>query len=76
MKNRAKWQIKQYRDKEDPTIDSYSITLDSQYEGWRTDSGYNGYGLPKKLAEWICNVLNESEKECPFLMKYGMWNEK
>jgi len=34
--------------------------------GWGTDSGWNGYGLPYKVAKWICDRLNESNKKCPY----------
>ena len=70
------WKIHQDREKEDDSLHSYSITLDVNYEGWRTDSGYDGYGLPKELALWICEVLNESTKECPFTFKFGYWKKK
>jgi hypothetical protein len=44
--------------------------------GWKTDSGYDGYGLPKELAQWICDILNESEKKCPFsISEYGSWEK-
>ena len=65
-----KWYIKQDRDysEEDQKIHSYTITTDPKYSGWNTDSGHTGYGLPKELAEWICNKLNESFEEPPFVV--------
>ncbi len=69
-----KWKIHQDREIDDPEIDSYTLTTQTDKGGWHTDSGYNGYGLPKNLAQWICDVLNESNKECPYKMdSYGCW---
>jgi len=69
-----KWQIHQDRYVDNPTLYSYSITLNEKYGGWETDSGQDSYGLPKELAQWICDILNTSEKVCPFDMsKYGDW---
>jgi hypothetical protein len=66
------WKIRP--DREEKHYDNiYSITLDSEYEGWTTDSGTPGYGLPKELAQWICDKLNEHKDECPYHMKWGMW---
>lgn len=56
--------------------DRFSITMDTRYGGWETDSGCNGYGLPYVLAKWICDVLNQSESECPFEMRNGTWERK
>lgn len=53
----------------------YSITLDPKESGWRTDSGYAGYGLPKELAQWICDVLNKHGKDCPYVMNNGFWEK-
>lgn len=72
-----KWQIHQDREKDDPEIDSYTITLDGYCGGWNTDSGYNGYGLPKDLAQWICDTLNNSTVQVPYVMdKYGYWHRR
>jgi hypothetical protein len=80
MKNRNKWYIKQdrYYSPERALQHSFTITLDPEAPGWNTDFGYEVYGLPKELAQWICDILNKSEKECPFHMKCGKWvkNEK
>ena len=52
----------------------YSITLKENVPGWRTDSGYVGYGLPKELAQWICDTLNKHGKDCPYEMdEFGCW---
>ncbi len=69
------WKIHQDRE-EDDSLNSYSITLDGEYGGWRTDSGYDGYGLPKELAIWICEILNQSKKECPFTFEFGCWKKE
>lgn len=45
---------------------TWTITTNSRYAGWNTDGGYPGYGLPKELAQWICDRLNESNEECPY----------
>ena len=38
------------------------------------DMGYaDGYGLPKEIAQWICDMLNECGEECPYKMHYGFW---
>jgi hypothetical protein len=52
-----------------------SLTLDVKYGGWQTDGGYEGYGLPKDLAQWICDVLNE-RNDCPYIMFHGCWRKK
>lgn len=75
--NNSKWKILQDRDEDCPELNSYTITLNENYTGWNTDSGYDGYGLPKELAEWICETLNTYGKDCPFTMcKYGIWERK
>lgn len=71
-----KWQIHQDRDEDEPEIRSYSITLGKEYGGWNTDSGYEGYGLPKELAQWICDTLNKNNESCPYKMnKWGSWQK-
>lgn len=60
-----------------PTDERWSITLNSEKGGWKTDSAYEGYGLSLKLAQWMCDVLNEKIHECPFTMdQWGYWKEK
>ena len=51
----------------------YSITLNPKESGWHTDGGYQGYGLPKELAQWICDTLNTHGKDCPYTMYGGWW---
>jgi hypothetical protein len=71
------WQVHLDRDQEHEEEDHrYSITLDEKYGGWRTDSGYEGYGLPKGLAQWICETLNKNGKDCPYEMICGYWTKK
>lgn len=71
-----KWNIHQDREEDDPDLESYSITLNPEYGGWNTDSGYNGYGLPKQLAKWICKILNDSKQVPPYQMdQYGYWKK-
>jgi hypothetical protein len=73
-----KWEIHIDRDfVDDLEIESYSITLNKKWGGWNTDSGYEGYGLPKELAIWICDILNQSDEKPPYEMdKYGSWVKK
>ncbi len=54
----------------------YSITLNESFGGWNTDSGHEGYGLPKELAEWICKTLNQCPENCPYEMKLRNWEKK
>ena len=74
-KSKNKWYIKQnrYFSEEAEKLHSYTITTDPEFCGWETDHGYDRYGLPKELAQWICDVLNESGKEPPFIMKSYTW---
>ena len=73
-----KWKIHQDLYPIDPEIDAYTIVLSNQEDqgGWDTDSGTDGYGLPKELAQWICDILNESGKDCPYIMDSGYWRKK
>lgn len=68
---KMKWKI--HLDREVSDDRAYSITLNEKYGGWRTDSGYPGYGLPKDLAQWICDVLNKFGHDCPYEMNEGDW---
>ena len=71
MRNRVKWSVHIEECRKDSKYEEgsrYTITLDAKTPGWRTDSGYEGYGLPKPLAQWICDRLNESDVECPYKM--------
>jgi hypothetical protein len=71
------WYIHQDRDEDDPDIDSYTITTNSKYGGWDTDSGYMGYGLNKELAQWICDRLNECGKNPPYAInRHGDWEKQ
>lgn len=78
MKKEYKWSLHLETSHCDDGESRYSLTTDSKYAGWNTDSGYNGYGLPKELAEWICKILNKSNEEPPMIMGSHMWikNEK
>lgn len=73
-----KWYVHLDRDdrKEYEKEPRYSITTDIETSGWRTDSGYEGYGLPKELAQWICDTLNKHGKDCPYIMDNGYWGKK
>lgn len=74
-----KWHVHLDREDNDPEYAEeprYSITTNPKYEGWKTDSGSMGYGLPKELAQWICDVLNKHGKDCPYKMSYDCWEKK
>lgn len=64
----SEWFIKQDRffSREDQELHSWTITTDPEYCGWETDSGHEKYGLPKELAQWICDRLNECGQEPPY----------
>ncbi len=67
---KIKWYIKQQRDKSEhnDSIQSWTITTNPEYCGWITDSGCDEYGLPKELAQWICDKLNAQDEKPPFIM--------
>ncbi len=72
------WAIYQERDdtEEDAEINSWTITNNPEHYGWDTDGGYGGYGLPKELAQWICDVLNKADQDCPYFNTgWGYWKE-
>lgn len=46
---------------DDPESRRWTITRRPGVGGWNTDSSYDGYGLPKALAEWLARVANEAE---------------
>ena len=73
-----KWQVHLDRDEREQykTEPRYSISTDPEYGGWRTDSGYEGYGLPKELAQWMCDVLNKHGADCPYEFSQGWWSKK
>lgn len=75
----SEWKTHLDRDfeEESKNKNSFSLTLNSEYGGWNTDSGYEGYGLPLDLAKWICDTLNTHGKDCPYKMNsYGYWIKK
>lgn len=72
----TKWKIHQDWEDEDEECNSYTLTLNENYPGWNTDSSAHGYGLPKKLAQWICDKLNSIDDECPYIMTWGEWEKK
>lgn len=75
-----KWHVHLDRDENEFNKDDgdhrYSLTLNPKHEGWCTDSGYQGYGLPRELAQWICDIVNEHGKDCPYEMYGGWWSKK
>lgn len=70
-----KWTIHQDRCEGETDIDCYTITLKEGRRGWNTDSGARGYGLPKELAQWICDILNKSGEDCPYTTDGWEWEK-
>ena len=68
------WYIKQdkYESAKNDKIDSWTITTDPEYFGWKTEEGFQGYGFPKELAQWICDKLNQCE-DPPYVRKRSKW---
>jgi hypothetical protein len=65
-----------YPHAEDDEERSWSISTIQEYGGWHTDSGSKGYGLPKELAQWICEKLNSTKEICPYKNTYtGTWEK-
>ena len=54
--NKDKWHI--HTEFEIEGRHNYTITTNPEFSGWNTDSGYEGYGLPKEVASFIVEVLN------------------
>ena len=50
-------------------LNNWTLTTNSVHSGWRTDSGCGDYGLPKAIAQWICDILNKSDEEPPMELK-------
>lgn len=63
-KNKDKWFI--HTEFEVKDRQNYTITTNPEISGWNTDSGYESYGLPKEVAQFIVEVLN-------FLNATSMW---
>jgi hypothetical protein len=59
----------------------WTISIDEHFPGWETDSSTDGYGLPKDVAEFICNMLNLHLGGVPekitdkYTLSYG-WEKK
>lgn len=69
---KEKWRI--HYDYKEIYHDSWTIsTIDNR--GWETDSASRGYGLPKELAQWICDQLNASKEICPFVNQGYGWEK-
>jgi len=76
--NKEKWVIHLdgNQDVNEKDKSCWSITTNPDYPGWNTDSAYYGYGLPKELAQWICDQLNRSQEICPYEIRYHFWEKK
>lgn len=71
----TKWYIHLTRLSGEPELDEYTLTQKEDEPGWNAEGIYNGSGLPKELAQWMCDILNESNKECPYKMGYYRWEK-
>ena len=40
--------------------DTWTVSAEPDLEGWETDSGYPGYGLPEDIAKALVEVVNAS----------------
>jgi hypothetical protein len=47
---------------DEPEARVWTVSKDPNNDGWETDGGYPGYGLPKKDAEELANAANRIEK--------------
>lgn len=57
--------VKHERGREEDAV--WTISSSPEEEGWKTDSGQYGYGLPREIAERIVEVLNS-----PILWHFGL----
>lgn len=44
--------------------DIWTVSPDPEVEGWETDSGYPGYGLPGAVAEHLAALHNANLSQC------------
>ena len=47
---------------DEPEARVWTVSKDPNNDGWETDGGYPGYGLPKKDAEELANAGNRIEE--------------
>ncbi len=77
MGKHKKWFVVKDSAASEGSEENYTISLDPKREGWETDSGAVGYGLPKEVAEWIVDVLNSTRGDCGYYMdKWGFWHKR
>lgn len=55
-----KWYIHSERPEND---NCWTITNLQNVPGWETDGGYEGYGLPKEIAQIIIRYLNNHDED-------------
>lgn len=55
---------------------NYTITTNPSLPGWCTDSGCEGYGLPKQVATFIVEVLNFLNANSMWETTIGSWRLK
>lgn len=70
---------KYYTDKEFKELELdeiWTITTDPEHAGWETDGGADGYGLPKELAQWICDKLNNCGEEPQYVKDFFKWEKR
>lgn len=42
-------------------VEVWTLSRDPNVCGWNTDGGYDGYGLTKSDAQFLCDAANEKE---------------
>lgn len=52
------WSTNDEPDEDDPDENVWTVSDDPNCPGWETDGGYDGYGLPKAIAEEIVRRWN------------------
>ena len=76
MNEKVEWYIQGPTSEIQEEDEVWTITTNSKYEGWETDGNFNGYGLPKELAQWICDILNADGSNPPYIMdQWGSWRK-
>jgi len=57
-------------------IELWTITTHPEHDGWETNGGADGYGLPKELAQWICDKLNNCGEQPPYIKYFFNWKKR
>jgi hypothetical protein len=72
LMKKERWRI--HYDYKERCNDVWTISTCNK-RGWNTDSASEGYGLPKKVAQWICDQLNASKEICPYVYDGYNWKK-